>query len=306
MSDRMQVGQPLQIEAEGAQLSARFFPPKGTVRAYMLLHGATGVRQRFYAAFADWAAARGVGVLTYDYRDFGDSQRRPLRQSDATMADWAVRDQAAAEARLAQLAPDGPLWLLGHSLGGLGFPFVKHDPRVERITTVGAGHAHFSDHPWSYRPTALAFWFVVGPIGTAIAGYLPGKRLLLGADLPAGVYWQWRRWCTRRDFFQVDIGKSLPQPDFLMPGPAIRMFTMEDDVVVPPAAVRRYASAFPEGRVDYRMLRPSDFGLPALRHIEVFSKRSAAAWPTILGMDAASVQANRRGLDRAARKFSGT
>ncbi|MGR7997860.1 alpha/beta hydrolase family protein [Xanthobacter sp. ZOL 2024] len=270
------------IEAEGAGLAACYFPPTGPLRANMVLHGATGVPQRYYAAFASWAAEHGVGVLTYDYRDFGASQQRPMRESDATFADWAIRDQGAAERALVDIAPQGPLWVLGHSLGGLAFPFRRHDIRVERITTVGAGFGHVSDHPWSYRPLALAFWYALGPIGTSLAGYLPGKRLLLGEDLPAGVYWQWRRWCTRRDFFHGDIGLSLPEPDFHMNGPALRMLTMEDDVVVPPAAVRRYADAFPQGRVAYRALTPAEFGLACLRHIEIFSKRSAAAWPAIL------------------------
>jgi predicted alpha/beta hydrolase len=282
MAKRLQLGQCLEIQAEDAQLSARFYPPQGAAKAHLLLHGATGVPQRYCAAFANWASEQGLGVLTYDYRDFGESQHRPLRESDANFADWAIRDQAAAEARLAALAPEGPLWLLGHSLGGLGFAFREHDPRIERITTIGAGLCHVSDHPWSYRPIALAFWYVVGPVGTAMAGYLPGRKLLLGADLPAGVYWQWRKWCTRRDFFQSDIGKSLPEPNFQIKGPALQMLTAEDDVVVPPVAVRRYAAAFPEGRVTYRMLYPGEFGLPSLRHIEVFSARNAAAWPAIL------------------------
>lgn len=286
MSKRRQIGQSLQIEADGARLAGRFYPPQGAASAHLVLHGATGVPQRYYAPFATWAAEQGVGVLTYDYRDFGESQHRPLRESDATFSDWAVRDQAAAEARLAELAPEGPLWLLGHSLGGLGFPFVRHDVRVTRITTIGAGIGHYSDHPWSYRPKALAFWFLVGPVGTALAGYLPGSKLLLGADLPAGVYWQWRRWCTRRDFFRRDIGMSLPQPDFELPGPEIRMLTAQDDVVVPPVSVRRYVAAFPAGRVAYRMLRPSEFGLSSLGHVEALSRSCAAVWPTILGLSA--------------------
>lgn len=272
------------IEAEGARLAACYYGPAGVARANLVLHGATGVPQRYYSAFASWAAARGIGVLTYDYRDFGASQHRPMRQSDATFADWAIRDQGAAERTLALLAPEGPLRVLGHSLGGLAFAFRKHDVRVEQITVVGAGFAHVSDHPWSYRPLVLAFWYAVGPVGTALAGYLPGKRLFLGEDLPAGVYWQWRKWCTRRDFFRSDIGSSLPEPDFRMDGPALRLLTMEDDVVVPPVAVRRYADAFPPGRIEYRMLKPAEFGLPSLRHIEVFSKRATAAWPAILGL----------------------
>ncbi|QFS96312.1 Alpha/beta hydrolase family protein [Labrenzia sp. THAF191b] len=274
--------QNVAISAEGAELQGSYYRPQGAVLANLVLHGATGVQQYFYRAFATWAAERGFGVLTYDYRDFGRSAFRPMRQSKATFADWAVLDQAAAERTLADLAPDGPLWVVGHSLGGLGFPFRRHDARVERITTVGAGFGHFSDHPWSYRPKVLAFWFLLGPLGTSVAGYLPGRQLLLGEDLPAGVYWQWRKWCTSRDFFRSDIGASLPDPDFGSDGPKLRMLTMKDDVVVPPVAVKRYADSFPNERVDFQMLHASDYGLKALGHIEVFSRRNAPIWPVIL------------------------
>ncbi|RCS22097.1 alpha/beta fold hydrolase [Phyllobacterium salinisoli] len=270
------------IEAQGAQLQGLYYEPSGAPRAHLVLHGATGVPQRYYRSFAIWAAERGVGVLTYDYRDFGRSAYRAMRKSDATLVDWAVRDQAAAERTLAELAAEGSLWMIGHSLGGLGFPFRRFDARFEKITTIGAGFAHFSDHPWSYRPKALAFWFLVGPIGTALANYLPGRRLLLGEDLPAGVYWQWRKWCISRDFFKSDIGVSLSEPDFGADGPQLRMLTMADDVVVPPVAVKRFANAFPKGRVDYRMLQPADYGLSSLGHIEVFSRRNALVWLTLL------------------------
>lgn len=277
--------EPAQIEiaAEGAALRGRFHAPRGPVRAHMVLHGATGVPQRFYRHFAAWAADQGIGVLTYDYRDFGKSLTGRTRASTATFADWALRDQAAAEAKLAELAPTGPLWILGHSLGGLGFAFRTLDPRVTRIITVGAGMAHHSDHPWSYRPKALAFWFGFGPLATAICGYLPGKRLMLGADLPAGVYWQWRRWCTRKAFFFTDIGTLLPDPDFRQTGPRLRILTMEDDVVVPPKAVRRYADLF-GADVRFEVLHPADLDLPSLGHIEIFAARNAPAWPAVLDL----------------------
>lgn len=233
--------QDVTIPSGRHSLSGKYYSSEGPARAHLVLHAATGVPQRYYRSFATWAAGRGVNVLTYDYRDFGASQSGAMRGSKATMASWGIEDQAAAEAVMRQLAPEGPIWLLGHSLGGLMFPFRKHDARVERVVTVGSGFAHVTDHPWSYRSTVLAFWYLLGPAATALAGYLPGRRLLLRADLPAGVYWQWRRWCTRRDFFRSDIGKSLPQPDFGKPDFDLRMFSTTDDVVVPPTAVWRFA-----------------------------------------------------------------
>ncbi len=279
-------GHQIKIASDQVILSGRFFPPEGEALAHLVLHGATGVPQRYYRRFAIWAAARGIGVLTYDYRDFGASRNGSLRRSATTMATWCIEDQAAAEATLLTLAPEGPLWLLGHSIGGLGFPFRQHDPRFERVITLAAGFARVGDHPWSYRPVVLSFWYALGPIATVLAGYLPGRIVLLGADLPAGVYWQWRRWATSRSFYLTDVGKSLPEPHFSTPRSDLHIIGLEDDVIAPPVSVRRYADAFSAGRVRQTILRPAEFGLESLGHIGIMAERSASAWPAILGLPA--------------------
>jgi predicted alpha/beta hydrolase len=60
MAKRPQLGQSLEIQAEGAQLSARFYSPQRVAKAYLLLHGASGVPQRYYAAFANCASEQGL------------------------------------------------------------------------------------------------------------------------------------------------------------------------------------------------------------------------------------------------------
>lgn len=272
------------INAEGAQLVGHYFPALGSCRAALVLNGATGVPQRYYRHFAQWAATQGVSVLTYDYRDFGASQRRHPRQSKATFADWLLRDQAAAQDELAKLVPDGALWVLGHSLGGLGVPFHAYDPRVERVITVGSGFGHYTDHPWSYRPKVLAFWFLLGPIATRLAGFLPGKSLRLGADLPANVYWQWRRWCIRRDFYLSDIGQTLPSAAFSKAIPSLRMCVARDDVVVPPIAVQRYAQAMAGSGAQFIEFAPEAYGVESLSHIEILGRQNDALWRDLVGL----------------------
>jgi len=52
------------------------------------------------------------------------------------------------------------------------------------------------------------FWFVFVPILTPLLGYFPGKRLRMVGDLPAGVAWQWRRWCTHRDYLLCEARRG--------------------------------------------------------------------------------------------------
>ena len=98
--------------------------------------------QDYYRAFAEHAAeARGLLVMTYDYRDTGRSGAGSLRGSRATMADWAITDQESAREVMRTRFPDLPFWALGHSLGGMAIPSQRGTAGIARIITVASGNA---------------------------------------------------------------------------------------------------------------------------------------------------------------------
>lgn len=276
-------GEDIDIRSDGALLRGQLYRPKGQPRAAMVVHGATGAPARFYRAFAQWAAARrDLAVLTYDYRDFGSSLRRPMRGSKATLADWGRHDQGAALALLARLYPDTPLWVLGHSVGGLWLGWHEAMGRVTRSITVGAGLTHVSDHPWRYQWKARVFWSSPVRLAARMAGYLPGTLVGLGADLPGGVYEDWRRWCLTPGWHLSDVGRTLPLPDVQRVRGTIRMIAIADDDLVPTAAVWRARALYPEAMKQQVVLRPADFGLASIGHIPLFQRRNAVLWPAIL------------------------
>ena len=282
-------GKAIAIEAEGAILSGRLFAPDGPPRAAVLLSGATGVAQRYYRDFARWLVERhGTAVLTYDYRDFGASATGPMRASRATMTDWAVRDPQAARDRLAALYADAPLWVIGHSLGALALPLQRRLEGIARIVAVASGPVHLSDHPWRYRPIATAFWYGPHRLATSILGYLPGRRLGFGADLPSGVYRQWRRWCTSRDFYVRELGTTLPTPAAVPPSCPLHLVAVADDPMIPPHAMWRLSAAYPETAQSRTVLRPAAYGLPRIGHLGAFHRNARACWGDLIASDEAS------------------
>src|SRR5205085_6720066 len=101
----------------GAAIEARFFTPAARAPiGAVLIGGAMGVRQAFYGPFAQWLAAQGYLVATFDYRGVGDSRERSLRGFDADLFAWARDTDAAIEA-LQRRAGEVPLYVVGHSLG---------------------------------------------------------------------------------------------------------------------------------------------------------------------------------------------
>ena len=264
-------------------LAGTLYHPALMPKAVIVINGATGVPASYYRAFAEWLSAdQGYACLTYDYRDFGASRRKDMRASKAIMSDWGVYDQQAARDYAKAALPHVPLWVIGHSLGGLCFPFQSRLDDIDRVITVGAGMVNVRDHPLRYQPIVRMFWYGLGPLATLLAGYLPGRKLRIGADLPSGVYWQWRQWCTRKEFFARDFGHRLPFPDWTGLKTDVTYVAMADDDMVPPAAVWRLMQCNQGARSRQRVLRPGDFGLRKLGHITQFAAHNKAAWPAII------------------------
>ncbi|MEO0378901.1 MAG: hypothetical protein AAF252_01435 [Pseudomonadota bacterium] len=266
---------------DGAELVGRLYRPEGPVGTAVVLNSATGVLQTFYTHFARWLATeQGMACLTYDYRDTGRSWSGPLRHSTADMSDWGIRDQVAARRAMRRTVPGVPLWIIGHSLGAMLLPNQPETEEIARVIGVASGTVHHSDHPWPYRALAMNFWFTLGPLATALCGYLPGKRLRFGEDLPAGVFWQWRKWCTSRDFNAADFGPRLPAPNWTGKA-SVRLHAFTDDDLIPPHCVARLAQNFGGAAQVVRVL-PQDYGLQSVGHLSAFSRRNRALWPVLL------------------------
>ncbi len=125
------------------------------------------------------------------------------------------------------------------------------------------------------------FWYVLGPLMTRILGYTPGF-LLGGDDTPATASRQWRRWCTRADFYSPDIGCTLPEvarPGLSAP---LKIIAFSDDALMPPKSVAKLAQRYPNADVTEIVITPKDHGLREIGHMKAFSRANSVIWPEIL------------------------
>jgi predicted alpha/beta hydrolase len=280
----------VEVRAAGVLLKGRIIEPSAdssgrpSLQGIVLINNATGVPARFYASFARWIAqSQHRAVLIWDYRDFGASGH--AKGSRATMLDWGIEDATAVRMWLKKQYAELPLWLIGHSLGGLTLPFQPELDKIARVTTVASGPVHLSDHPLLHRLAIGSVWYGHGALFTAMLGHFPGRHLGLGTDIPGPAFWQWRRWSSRRGSVLADpsapplVGHQLQAP--------VTMVAFSDDALVPPPAVWRLADWLPQAEITRRLIVPRDYGLAKIGHVGAFSPKNKSLWPELIGPQSA-------------------
>ncbi|CAM4148119.1 alpha/beta hydrolase [Comamonas aquatilis] len=174
-------------------------PTQAAARAQIVVAPAMGVPQSYYQPFARWLAEQGFGVTTFDYRGQGLSLKGPLRDARADVLDW-VQDCQQIAAQIKQQFADQALIWIGHSVGSQ-LPGLASIPLpIDGLLSVGSGSGYWRDNAAPTRRVVRIFWCGVAPVLTALLGCFPGRKLGMVGDLPAGVLWQWRRWCLHPDY----------------------------------------------------------------------------------------------------------
>ncbi len=108
------------VATDGYVLQAMRYPAQGVIAGRLIVAGATGVPQRFYSRFAQFAADQGLEVWTLDYRGIGLSRPERLQDLRMNYLDWARLDLAALLDHVARMGNE-PIWMVGHSYGGHAF-----------------------------------------------------------------------------------------------------------------------------------------------------------------------------------------
>jgi len=257
--------------ADGHELAVTRFGASGPAFANVLIAGAMGVRQDFYAPLARFLAANGANVLTFDYRGMGWSRRQAMRGFEADVALWAERDLGAMLREAGRAAPALPLCVLGHSLGGQILGVAPDNGHVRAAVTVcaGSGYYRYNDRiPLQVR----LLWFVFMPILIPLFGYFPGKTLRVVGDLPRGVAIQWRKWCLHPDYLASESPAF--REAFLRVKAPLLGYSFEDDHLITKPAIDHLHGLYTEAALERRHVQPRDAGRESIGHFGFFSERS--------------------------------
>ena len=269
----------LQLQAaDGYKLAASHFTAAGD--QFIVMAGATAVPRGFYKRFAEFAWARGINVITTDYRGIGDSKYGSLKGFEMEYADWSRYDLAAA---VDYAAARGKVWLVGHSLGGhaIGQLPRPNELQAAYVCGVGAGWHGWMPRPERYR--AWLLWNVIGPLTTRIYGYNPMSKLGMGEDLPMGVYRDWKKWCAHPHYFSDDPGARVITDKFAEVKIPLGAAVTTDDLWAQPASRDAFFKGYSGTNVDRIDLTPAELGVKQVGHMGYFRAQTGVVlWPRIL------------------------
>jgi predicted alpha/beta hydrolase len=243
---------------DGATLAGTLYQPPASLGVAVLVNGATGVPRRFYDAFARHLAARGIAVLTYDYREHG------------TMEDRGRYDLPAAIEAMRAARPGERLALVGHSLGGQLLGLADNVGALDAALLVAAQSGHWRYWAGARRLRMWLLWWVLIPGLSRMLGRFPGTWLGT-ANLPASVALSWARWGRSPHYVCDALGGPLRPYNDQVRLP-IRWLSFIDDDIAPFAAVEALRDYYPNARVERLHLAPGDLGADAVGHFGWFRK----------------------------------
>lgn len=275
---------PVSIQAQGATLAGVIYQPQNpSALTPILIAPATGITQRFYKGFATWLMEQGHTVLTFDNRGIGASLNTPhVRQSTAKKQDWGLYDMPAALDFLLSHTGAQKAWLIGHSAGGQLLGLMNNHHRIERALAVASSSGYVKRLRWPGRISAWLMLKLMIPLTANTLGYVPSKKFGWGENLPKGVGLQWAKWCSSPGYVENEFGQGVQEHFYRQLNTPLVYLYASDDPIATPANVQDIMRLAPQAPARMIEIKPEQFKLPAIGHVDMFRPSHRAIWPHML------------------------
>lgn len=261
---------------DGYVLHGMFYPAQHSAKATLLIASATGVPQQFYRRFAQYMSGLDYQVFSFDYRGIGQSAPKKLKGFRMNYLDWGHLDLAGAVEYLAK--KDLPILMIGHSYGGQALGMLPNSNKITACYTVGTGVGWAGYMPFAERMKVGVMWNLIFPAVALRYGFIPWSKMNMGADLPLGVYQQWKKWCKNSEYFFADPEYHFLTEQYAKIKTPIYAVTSIDDEWAMPISRNAFMKYYSQASVQYIDLIPQNMGMSSIGHMGYFRQNAEKIW----------------------------
>lgn len=286
--------EPVSIAVDADVIAATVWLPAGEQNAeqrgehnaapagVVTVHPATATPGRFYRALAEFITGRGLAAVTYDYRGTCESGT-PREFKRTRMRDWMATDVPAVAEWVAQRFPGIPATAIGHSVGGHALTLGYGAEQLERFAIVSSHIATTKQiERASERMKVRVILNVLGPPLSRTLGYMPGKRLGLGEDIPGAAMLEWGRWTRLPRYFFDDPTMAAGSRAAAVRQPVLAIGAT-DDPWGSPAQVDALTDNLVNAPVERKTYSPHELGVARIGHHGLLRRNTGEqAWPELL------------------------
>jgi predicted alpha/beta hydrolase len=262
---------------DGIELSACLLIPDGVIKAVVQINSATAAPKEFYLPFAQYLTDNQYVTCVFDYR--GVCESTPvggLRGCEYTYLEWAEKDMTDVLDFLDERFPNLPKYIVGHSVGGQKFGFMKNLEKVSGLVTFASSVGYWGFMPFGYRMQTHFFFQIFTPISNFLFGYVAAKKLGLMEDLPKNIVLAWRDWCSVPEYFfnEKYYGKTVPKGSYDSLNFPIKVFWTTDDPISNYQSIPMFWKHIKSSQgIDIEKLIPESIGVKEIGHFGFFRKK---------------------------------
>ena len=216
---------------------------------------ALGVPRRFYAKFATYLGERGYDTLCFDYRGI-EGAGAEIDLADVRLEHWGERDLQAALLAAREHCGAGPLFVVGHSIGGQIPGLAAASESLKALVLIAASAPHPSRYPLRDRLQIELMWRVLVPL-LGRGRVFPARKVgFASIDLPGSVVRQWRDWGLTHDYL-FDRRHGLDTTRYARLAQPLLAYSFSDDAYASRTAVEALLAHYPAARIEHRHATPA-------------------------------------------------
>lgn len=263
-------------------LSAMLYAPK-SIKAAVLIAPATGIKKRFYNAFATFLAGNGYGVICFENRGIGGSkQGKSINNGQPSLIDWGKLDLTAAFSQLQISFPNTEYHIVGHSAGGQLTGLMEDVSQIKSLFNFASSSGSLSNMNGFFKFQATFFLNMFIPINNLLFGHTKSQWVGMGEPLPKQVAKEWSKWCNGKGYVAVDFNQNIQKHlynDITAPSMWVHA---TDDGIANIKNVEDMIRIYPNSKVEIKTLVPADNGFKDIGHMKFFSSKYSQLWQIAL------------------------